>query len=371
MMRKRYQKGSLRRVNGRWIAQWWEESHRRKRTLGLVSQMTKSRARLELDGILAPINSRQDVPSTKCTFGDFVKHVYLPFYRRKWKDSTAFTTEHRIKTHVTSEFSVRTLGSFTRDELQSFLDSKAQRGLSFSTVDHLRWDLKQILDMAVAEGYLRRNPAELLFTPRLAARSEKRWMQWKEVSLCFSLPDLRERLICMLALLAGMRPGEIFALAWEHVKGDHLQVVQRVYKRKLDTPKTNHSVRKVALSETLQETIEEWRSLSGGGDVSSWMFPSETGKTPLTPENCWRRYIEPKLRPAHLGWINFQVMRRTHSSLMRELEVDPKLVADQLGHSLDVSMNVYTESALERRKEALSLFEKALAEKGIEARPVR
>jgi hypothetical protein len=70
---------------------------------------------------------------------------------------------------VTSEFSVRTLGSFTRDELQSFLDSKAQRGLSFSTVDHLRWDLKQILDMAVAEGYLRRNPAELLFTPRLAA----------------------------------------------------------------------------------------------------------------------------------------------------------------------------------------------------------
>jgi len=31
-----------------------------------------------------------------------------------------------------------------------------------------------------------------------------------------------------------------------------------------------------------------------------------------------------------LEWISFQVMRRTHSSLMNELKIDPKIVADQL-----------------------------------------
>lgn len=47
-----------------------------------------------------------------------------------------------------------------------------------------------------------------------------------------------------------------------------------------------------------------------------------------------------------LACVNFQVMRRTHASLMRELKVDPKIVADQLGHSVDVDLNVYTKTAL-------------------------
>jgi hypothetical protein len=34
---------------------------------------------------------------------------------------------------------------------------------------------------------------------------------------------------------------------------------------------------------------------------------------------------------------------------MRELKVDPKLVADQQGHTLDVNINVYTQTSLESR----------------------
>ena len=61
-----------------------------------------------------------------------------------------------------------------------------------------------------------------------------------------------------------------------------------------------------------------------------------------------------------LGWANFQVMRRTHSSLMNDLQVDPKLVADQLGHTVDVNQNVYTKTAIERRKAAVELLEQAV-----------
>ena len=45
---------------------------------------------------------------------------------------------------------------------------------------------------------------------------------------------------------------------------------------------------------------------------------------------------------------------------MNDLKVDPKIVADQLGHSLDVSQNVYTQSALKRRKEAVDSLESEL-----------
>ncbi len=70
--------------------------------------------------------------------------------------------------------------------------------------------------------------------------------------------------------------------------------------------------------------------------------------------------MQPQLEKVGLEWANFQVMRRTHSSLMRELDVDPKVVADQLGHSLDVNLNVYTETNLGLRKEAVETLESAL-----------
>jgi integrase len=67
-----------------------------------------------------------------------------------------------------------------------------------------------------------------------------------------------------------------------------------------------------------------------------------------------------------LDWANFQVMRRTHSSLMNELMVDPKLVADQLGHTVDVNQNVYTKAALHRRQKAVKLLDEALAKSLVE-----
>jgi len=128
-----------------------------------------------------------------------------------------------------STFGERELAAFKRDELQDFLDGKAKReGLSFSVVDHLRWDLKQIFDMAVAEGQIERNPALLLFTPKEAKKPVRRAMTISEVQLCFASLDQRERLIAKLAILAGMRPGEIFALTWGRLTATYADIRQRI-----------------------------------------------------------------------------------------------------------------------------------------------
>ena len=216
-MRKRFQKGSLQKVRGEWVARWRQNGERKARKLGRVSQLTKAQAQTELAALLGPINSRRSEPSDQQRFGDFVRDVYLPFYRRKWKRSTAMTNEDRLAHHLTSEFGPRSLGSFGRDELQTLLDRKG-KSLSFSVVDHLRWDLKQIFDMAVAEGYLQKNPAALFFNTREFRRAATRVMTVEEVRQLFSVLDIRERLIARLALLAGMRPGEIFGLKWARVE---------------------------------------------------------------------------------------------------------------------------------------------------------
>jgi integrase len=270
------------------------------------------------------------------------------------------TNEQRVQHHLIPAFDGQILDRFTRDELQDFLDQKADVGLSYSVVDHLRWDLKQIFDLVVSEGHLQRNPADLLFTPREAHRPPKLRMSWEDVRLVFSVLGLRERLIARLAIIGGLRPGEIFALQWKHVRDDHIDIQQRIYRGEVDTPKTSHSVRRAAVSKGLRSEFALWRSVSMCTEPDAWVFPSETLKTPVSKDNCWRRNIKPKLEDVRLEWANFQVMRRTHSSLMRELGVDPKVVADQLGHTLDVNLNVYTETNLGRLKEAVETFESAL-----------
>ena len=130
--------------------------------------MTKAQALSEFAKILAPLNERLSSMPQHWAFGDFVRQVYFPFYRRKWKGSTAVCNEYRVNYHLVSEFDPRKLGSFKRDELQGFLDGKAVGGLSYSTVAHLRWDVRQIFGMAeLRRRYARAQPrAELLFTPR-------------------------------------------------------------------------------------------------------------------------------------------------------------------------------------------------------------
>jgi integrase len=357
-MRKRYQTGGVRKQRGRWIGFWRVQGCRKSRVLGFVKDMTKSEAREAVGKIVGAENAKKQRYRT-WRFGEFVDEVFIPYYSRKWKKSTKGSTVNRIQLHLVGAFGGRELSLLLRDELQDLLDRKVRDGLSFSIVDHLRWDLRQIFEMAVAEGLIERNPAALLFTPREAQRPVHRLMTTQDVRRCIEVLDLRERIIVKLAVLAGMRPGEIFGLTWNRISTDHVEIVQRVYRGTVDTPKTNQSIRRAAIPVGLAADIAMWREFAADTKPQAFVFASER-KTPLTKENVWRRNILPRLSKIGIEWVNFQVMRRTHASIMKELGVDPKWVADQLGHSLDVSQNVYTQVSVEQRLEAVQQLESAL-----------
>jgi len=173
----------------------------------------------------------------------------------------------------------------------------------------------------------------------------------------FQVLDLRAQLIVQLALFSGMRPGEILALQWTHVAEDHVQVVHRLYRGKLDRPKTERSRRRVALSRTTRQLLCEWRSQTNAADPDAWVFPSTKVTMPLSRDRTWRYLIQPRLKTIGLEWASFQIMRRTHASLSRQAGIDPKLVADQLGHGLGVNLDVYTIAGLDQRQDAVDVLE--------------
>jgi hypothetical protein len=83
----------------------------------------------------------------------------------------------------------------------------------------------------------------------------------------------------------------------------------------------------------LAADIERWREVAVDLGSESLVFPSERG-TFLSRDNFLRRNIHNKLEKIELGWVNFQVLRRTQASLGHKEGVDPKAAADQRGHAI-------------------------------------
>ena len=249
MRRKRFQEGSLQvRSHGRrknWVVLYREHGVRKYQTLGLFSKLTKSAAQEKQAEFMQEVNARQSTsPDPDVTFGDFLEGVALPFYRVKWKNSTASTTEGRMRHHLMGEYKDARLQDLGLKGLQSFLNAKA-KSLSRSVVAHLRWDLRMIFKLALAEGFTQRDPTAALYTPKEAAVAPTRAMTGKEDSKQY-LPDARYargRVSLIWRFLPECDPVSCWPLRRRHGSSKVQQVVieQRLYRGDIDTPKTHTS----------------------------------------------------------------------------------------------------------------------------------
>jgi len=363
--RQRHQKGSLQvRQHGKrkmWVLLYRDGGTRKYATLGLYSKMSKTQAETKRDELIAEANARNALaPDPDITFGQFLEGIALPFLRSKWKRSTAATTENRIDHHLKQTFGEEKLSTLSLKGLQAFLGEKAKT-LSRSVVAHLRWDLRAIFKLALAEGYVERDPTGALYTPKQAEESERPTLTKEEVEPYISTLEQRESVIAHLAIFCGMRPGEILALQRRHIATDckSLVIDQRLYRGDIDTPKTRTSARKVAIPPKTAAHLKEWMELVGA-KPEAWVFASENEANPMWRDNVWYRHMKPKLDTVGLGWANFQVLRRTHASLGHDEGIDPKVAADQRGHGIGVAIDVYTKAALSRRAEAAERLESAV-----------
>src|SRR5271163_297718 len=119
-MRTRHSTGGVRKQRGRWIGMWWADGKRKSQVVGSIKDMTKTKAREEVAKIVAKERARHEIDRV-WKFGEFVEHVYFPYYSRKWKHSTRENNINRVSVHLVAPFGERELSGFRRDELQDLL----------------------------------------------------------------------------------------------------------------------------------------------------------------------------------------------------------------------------------------------------------
>lgn len=150
------------------------------------------------------------------------------------------------------------------------------------------------------------------------------------------------RAIVAIAVLTGLRIGEILALRWKRVDflNETLEVAETYSSGEFGPPKTRSSRRVIPMSATLSGTFKQLRPTSC--DPESLVFATWKG-TPLNDKNLYNRHLAPACDGIDRPRISWHSFRHTHATLLHEAGESLKTAQALLGHSdLETTLGVYT-----------------------------
>jgi len=143
---------------------------------------------------------------------------------------------------------------------------KALEKVSARTVAKHHRLLSQALKYAVRQGYLGRNPCDLVDAPSWKGRP-MRTLTPSEVEVLFEIiKDSHIYPTTYTALSTGLRQAELLGLRWRDIDLDMLSisVSQVLYRRRgvceFKEPKTRHSRRRVAMTPKLASFLREYKA---------------------------------------------------------------------------------------------------------------
>ena len=231
-----------------------------------------------------------------------------------------------------------------------------QGGLSRRTVLRYHQILHAALRQAVRWQLLVRNPADAVEPPR-APRRDLQVPDAQDVRKILAAADAtRYGPLVRLAVLTGMRRGELLGLRWADVDLDAAalnvqQSAQRITGQGMifRQPKTRLSRRAIALSPAAVALLRqhrrrqaETRLLAGPAYADRGLvFTSGLG-APVEPGNLLRAWGT-IIAAADVGHVRFHDLRHAHATLLLRQGVHPKIVSERLGHaSIAITLDTYS-----------------------------
>jgi integrase len=335
----RYQRGSVfqKGKNKVWYGTFREdvvtpagtERRQRRVRLGTLAEIpTKNAALTEL------AKKMDIVPTTDTTFQQLATR-WQTAVGPTYKTSTLEHYKNALRAYVLPTWKDRRIVVITHEMIQTFLAEQASR-YSRSTLRSMRAVLRLILGWAVRNEQIKKNPCEGIKLPVVANVKRCVTRHYLAAAQIFALADMLPEPYATLVLFiaaTGVRIGEAAAIKASDFDGDVICISRRIYNGDVGSVKTLKSVRRLNVPPELKDRML--------GIAGEWIFCSRAG-TPIDDGNALRRYVRPvceKLGIEIGGWHDF---RHTLTTKMRKLHVDPRVIADILGHSkVNLSIDVY------------------------------
>lgn len=215
--------------------------------------------------------SSMDIP----LFQPYAEGYIIRYKQRKIAANTLVGYNGYLNNHLIPAFGKFQLDRITVNSVQDFMLHEADKGCAKATIDKMMQLLSQIMDSAVEDEFILRNPckSKRLYNPSAKQKKVKAYPPglYKRIEGLLTLVSHEnDRLYLGLCLYTGLRQGEIVALRWEDVDFPagfiHVQhTIQYAGKNvgTLKTPKTENGFRDVPIMQQLKTLLLQFQKPEG------------------------------------------------------------------------------------------------------------
>ena len=332
----------------------------------------KGDAQKRLTELLASLDKGVYTPPGKLTLAEHLRNWLQGYVKTNCSQRTYDGYQAIIEHHLIPNLGYYQLKQLHIQAIQAYY-GKACEKLSSRTVHHQHRVLSQSLKYAVRQGYLGRNVCELVDPPSPKGKSMRTLTQSEVTDLLISAQDSHFYPVIYTAVSTGLRQAELLGLRWRDIDiaSRSISVNQVLYKRRgiyrFIPPKTEHSRRRVRMTDKLVEFLGEYR-------LEREQLYHQLGKT-ITPDDLVFANVEGKpldpsflshtfgkiVKRAGLKDVRFHDLRHTFASLMLLNGVSPKVISEALGHSsVAFTMDVYSHILPGMQEDAMALLDRVL-----------
>lgn len=277
------------RGNNRWelrISMGYDANGKQIRKTKRVEATSARAAKKELDEFYLEIMSRPNGgKSEEMLFKELAK-IWETRHNAKKSVNTRYSQNLILARHILPTFQNRRLCDITGDSILDYLEdlrkyhsegkaTRSQDGrLSATTIHKCFKLLNHILRKAVDWKYLTRNPCEDIPHDEWPKPDYHHYPVWEEedlgrfIQVLESLPEtattIKHKTMFYLALISGVRKGEMSALTWEDVDWKKCAIrINKAFKYvtgkivEISKPKTESSVRTVFVDEYVLELLKK------------------------------------------------------------------------------------------------------------------
>jgi integrase len=303
---------------------------------------------------------------------DTVKPNVSPKTHQRYTEVCRKTIGPRIGTVILSKLIPPQISAAYTEALTSGRRKHGTGGLSPRTVHHMHTILKGALAQAVEWSLLARNPCDAVRPPKVEKKPMMTFDLQQTAQAIEAVRPSRLFIPAMLALLCGMRRGEIAGLRWRNVDltTGKLSVVESAEQTgsvvRYKEPKTGKG-RSIALGSTIIDELKAWRLKQAQEFLKLGMRPSDetfvctqADGSPHQPNNLTHRWSL-IIRGTSLPHIRFHDLRHTHATLLLQQGVHPKIASERLGHTkIGITLDLYSHVLPGMQDEAVAKVDAAL-----------